>query len=265
MSALAQRESEGPRSSGMIRYENMAFDYEPFPIGLARPAIEPGLYRELVETFPTLEDFRSKEEKGVKYSLSAHNNRRRYFAHLKRNPAWQRFYDFVKSPDFIAGAFEMLRGHNIDLGIGDTSLAERMTQRVKAWRKGAPLPHFPKLSARFEFSAMPVTGGSIRPHTDNPSKVITMVVAILEQDEWDEEALGGGTSIVWPKDRKRAFNQMNGYLDFDEVDCVRTFPFQPNQCLCFIKTYNSWHAVWPMTGQDPTKLRRTLTINIESS
>jgi hypothetical protein len=33
----------------------------------------------------------------------------------------------------------------------------------------------------------------------------------------------------------------------------------------FIKTNNSWHAVWPMTGNGPKTIRKTLTINIESS
>ena len=96
---------------------------------------------------------------------------------------------------------------------------------------------------------MPVTGGSIRPHTDAVSKVVTMVIPMLHEGEWKEE-YGGGTSVVWPKDRTRSFNQV---------------PFEPNQCLVFVKTYDSWHAVWPMTGNDPTILRRTLTINIESS
>jgi hypothetical protein len=58
---------------------------------------------------------------------------------------------------------------------------------------------------------------------------------------------------------------MNHYLDFDDVEQLKTFPFVPNQCLVFIKTNNSWHAVWPMRGNDKSVLRKTLTINIESS
>src|SRR3546814_9097692 len=96
---------------------------------------------------------------------------------------------------------------------------------------------------------MPVTGGSIRPHTDAVSKAVTMVIPMLREGEWKAE-YGGGTSVVWPKDRSRSFNLVNGYLDFDEVDCLKTYPFEANQCLVFVKTYNSWHAVWPMTGND---------------
>ena len=167
----------------MLRYDNISFDYEPYPIGLGLPAFDPELYQELVATFPTLEDFVSKESKGVKYSLSAHNNRRGYFAHLKKNRAWQQFYDYVTGDLFIADALKMLRAHNIDLGLGNSGFKKRMVERAKAFHKRAPMPHFSKLSSRFEFSAMPETGGSILPHTDNPSKVITMVVSILEDGE----------------------------------------------------------------------------------
>ena len=71
-------------------------------------------------------------------------------------------------------------------------------------------------------------------------------------------------TVVLPKDRTKLFNQLNDYMDFDEVDEVRTYPFEPNQALVFIKTFNSWHAVWPMRGNDPDRLRRNLTINIEA-
>jgi hypothetical protein len=71
--------------------------------------------------------------------------------------------------------------------------------------------------------------------------------------------------MVWPKDKTKIFNRVNSYLDFDQVEPMKTFPFEANQCLVFIKTNNSWHAVLPMTGDDPKILRKTLTINIEST
>jgi hypothetical protein len=248
----------------MLDLEKVQFDYTPYPIGLARPVIAPEDYRAMVETFPRLEDFVERDDKGVKYSLSRHNNRRGYRAHIESHDVWRRFYAYVRSPRFIQEMLELLRRHYIDLGIGNDTVATRMVDRFNSLWKGAPLPHFPRLSSRFEFSAMPIAGGSILPHTDNPTKIITLVVSILDEDEWDA-SVGGGTSIVVPKDDTRIYNNVNDYMDFDEVDMVKTFPFEPNQSIIFVKTYNSWHAVWPMTGDDPRKLRRTLTINIESS
>lgn len=248
----------------MFSFDTISFDYEPFPIGIGQPVLVPQDYRDMVATFPGLSAFEAKDDKGVKYSLSRHNNRRAYFDHLAKHDVWQRFYDYVRSEAFITGTLSMLAARNIGLGLGRPSFAARVEERYKAWKKGSPQPHFPRLRSRFEFSAMPVTGGSIRPHTDHPSKAVTLVVSILEEGEWDT-SWGGGTAVVRAKDPTRSFNRMNGYLDFDQVDAVRTFPFRPNQCLVFVKTFNSWHAVWPMTGADPNILRRTLTINIEAS
>lgn len=247
----------------MLNFDAIKFDYDPYPIGIAKGALEPGLYEELIDAFPDDKIFVSKEYHGVKLSLSQLNNGSGYHAHLRRNPVWKRFYDYIKSDAFVHETMTMLKAHNVDLGLDKVPFTDRIAKRVKAFRRGSPQPHFPTLKSRFEFSSMPITGGSIRPHTDAPSKVVTMVIPILREGEWQEE-YGGGTSVVWPKDRSRSFNQVNGYMDFDEVECVRTYPFEPNQCLVFVKTYNSWHAVWPMTGNDPTILRRTLTINIES-
>ena len=44
-----------------------------------------------------------------------------------------------------------------------------------------------------------------------------------------------------------------------------TYPFLANQAVVFTKTFNSWHAVRPMTGADSQAMRRSLTINIEAS
>lgn len=248
----------------MLKFHNIAFDYDPYPIGLARGAFPPEVYRELVDTLPDDKVFLTKEYLGTKLSLSQLNNRSGYHAHLRQHAVWKRFYDYIKSERFIGETLAMLKAHNIDLGLADLGWRDRVARRYKAYKRGAPQPHFPKLRARFEFSSMPVTGGSIRPHTDAVSKAVTLVIPMLREGEWKAE-YGGGTSVVWPKDRSRSFNLVNGYLDFDEVDCVKTYPFEANQCLVFVKTYNSWHAVWPMTGNDSSVLRRTLTINIETS
>jgi len=248
----------------MINYANLHFDYEPYPIGVARPAIDEATYRELVENLPPLDLYEYKPDKGGKYSLSQVNNPRQYRRFLAGSPPWQAFYRFIKSPDFITGALDMLQRNGFDLGLPAPGAAERIYLAARALKRGNPIPHFPRLKARFEFSAMPVTGGNILPHTDHPKKLVTMVIPLLREGEWNK-AWGGGTSVVWPKDKAKLFNRMNAYLDFADTECLKTFEFEPNQCLVFIKTNNSWHAVWPMTGDDPAVLRNTLTINIESS
>jgi hypothetical protein len=49
---------------------------------------------------------------------------------------------------------------------------------------------------------------------------------------------------------------------FEDAEPLHTFDFRPNQCVIFIKTFNSLHCVRPMAGAG-SQMRRTLTINIE--
>ena len=42
---------------GKFNYQNFKFDYEPYPLGVAREFIEPEFYRRLVESFPPVELF----------------------------------------------------------------------------------------------------------------------------------------------------------------------------------------------------------------
>ncbi len=48
------------------------------------------------------------------------------------------------------------------------------------------------------------------------------------------------------------------------MELIDSFEFQPNQAVIFVKTFNSWHSVRPMTASDPSLMRRTLVINIET-
>ena len=248
----------------MLEFDNIRFDYEPYPIGISAPALAPEFYADLVQTFPAIDLFAYKESKGDKYSLSQYNNGQNYRRFIRDTPAWRKFHSYIHSPDFIVHTYSMLREHGLDLDQPGPGFKKRMAMRFSALKRGTPLPHFPSVKARFEFSAMPITGGNILPHTDARRKSVTMVIPMLKEDEWDE-SWGGGTSVVRPKDSKRIFNRVNAYLDFHEVDALKTFAFRPNQCLVFVKTDNSWHAVMPMTGNDKSILRKTLTINIESS
>src|SRR3546814_16535818 len=101
----------------MLKFENVAFDYDPYPIGLARGAFSPETYRELVDTLPDDKVFVAKEYLGTKLSLSQLNNRAGYHAHLTRNAAWKRFYDYVKSERFVAEQLALLKAHNIAHGL----------------------------------------------------------------------------------------------------------------------------------------------------
>src|SRR4030095_2113636 len=115
--------------------------------------------------------------------------------------------------------------------------------------------------SRFEFSALPTNGGSQRPHTDSPRKVVTLVLSLMKEGEW-LPGWGGGTSICRPKDKALYSNYANQYLDFDDVEVVDTLPFAPNAGVMFVKTSVSWHCVTPINVPDDGPIRKTVAISL---
>ena len=120
----------------MIQYQNMTFDYEPYPIGLATPAFAPETYRALVESWPPLELFEYKADKGDKYSLSQVNNAWKYRRYVKSSAPWRELHRFVRSRAFIDGAIEMVKKHGIDLGLPIPGFFERLYLKARALKRG---------------------------------------------------------------------------------------------------------------------------------
>jgi hypothetical protein len=262
----AARHLSEAQPQSFFKFENVKFAYEPFPIGLVTPIMEEALYDELLNSYPDLSLFKSMpylgSKESVKYSLAELNNGENYQKFLASTPIWRQFHDWVKSPEFLVKTLKMLAKKNIELGIYDVNLAKKHESAEASvpahTAAGLKIP----LSARFEFSVLPADGGQLHPHTDSPSKIITWVISMVRPGEWDH-SFGGSTDIMRPKDTEQNFNWVNRYLEFEEVETLSTYNFNPNQALVFVKTFNSWHAVKPMTGKGSQVLRRTLTINIE--
>lgn len=248
-----------PGVERLLKLGGAHFRYEPYPIGIIRNIFEPSLYGRLVDNFPPADLFRFMQYHGDKWSLSEVNNPDLYYKFLRSSPDWNRLFNEVKSKDFIDQVLHSLAQSKIDLGL--TSSASGSTlRRLRDKLLGRKSPG--GLRARFEFSMMSAEGGNILPHTDSPQKHITLVVSMVRPGEWDQ-AWGGGTDLMRPLDTSENFNLLNRYLKFDQVETIETMAYEPNQCVIFIKTFNSLHAVKPMSGPKAV-MRRTLTINIES-
>src|SRR3546814_5316192 len=116
----------------MLNFRNTKFDYDPYPVGLARGPFAPEVYRELVDTLPVDKVFLAKEYLGTKLSLSQLNNRAGYHAHLRQHAVWKRFYDYVKSERFISETLAMLKAQNIDLGLADLGWRDRLAKIGRA-------------------------------------------------------------------------------------------------------------------------------------
>lgn len=251
----------------MLSFNKVNFIYEPYPIGVARGVFEESYYDELINSFPPQEllvPFAPlTPELGKKYSLSELNNPDGYHEYVRSNRPWRELHEWIKRKEFPGEILDMLCEHNIDLDVprfqengaaSGHSLLEKLRRSPRRAR--------PALSARFEFSMLPADGGFIRPHTDSQLKIITLVIAILSEGEWNP-SFGGGTEVLRPKDIRKNYNFKNQYLEFDEVETLTTFEYVPNNCVIFIKTFNSLHGVRPMKASDSKLMRKTLTINIE--
>ncbi len=244
----------------MLRLSDVEFRYEPYPIGCIRPAFAKVVYGQLLDSYPDLSLFQHKPQIGDKYSLSEINNPDQYHKFIAETKVWKEFYDFVKSDDFIFKLLGFMRKRNVDLGLGDVlPVSRKKTRSSSVWSR---IRRKTELRTRFEFSVIGAQGGHLRPHTDSQNKLITLVLAMVRPGEWNTD-WGGGTAICLPKDRTRIYNQVNRYMEFDQVDTVHTYEFQPNQCVVFVKTYDSWHHVAPIKAPETAPMRRTLTINIE--
>lgn len=209
----------------MIDLTSLKMQPEPFPFGLAAPALAESVYAAMVATFPT-DDFIYLKGGYDKLSLSERNNPKGYLRFVGASPLWTAFYRYVKK--------DLIKSFPL------------------------PLPSGP-LTARFEFSALPANGGFILPHTDIPSKFVTLVIPMVRPGEWRSE-WGGGTDILRPKVAEHVYADYRSPRGF--FDTVASVPFEPNQALVFCKTADSWHSVGPIQGP-VGMVRRSLTVNIE--
>jgi len=249
-------------TSAMFSFDNLEFRYDPFPIGTARPLMDADLYREFVDGFPTAEQFGDLSVVGYKYSLSEKTNPRTYRELVHTRPVWKELHRWIKSDDFIRAVLQALEERHLELGYKVLSPGRRVARRLSKLAKGHFRSTRGRLGARFEYSMLPVDGGHVLPHTDSPGKIVTIIVSILDDNEWNP-AFGGGTDLNRPIDPKLNFNRLNRQGRFEDMEIIDTFDFRPNQAVMFVRTFNSWHSVRPMQGKGSPAMRRSLTINIE--
>lgn len=243
----------------MFKLDHLHFRYEPYPVGLAKPLFDDATYRDLLSNFPPADLF-NRRKLGHKYALSEGINRKAYFQFLRQNPVWRDFNRWVRSDAFITHLLDTLAQHKLELPYVQRPRMQRYFRQV-AYSLAGKLDHRCSLRSRFEFSMLPADGGEVVPHTDSPGKAVTLVVSMADDDDWDA-AFGGGTDVNRPKSDALKFNLMNNKADFEQMEVVDSYPYQPNQAVVFLRTYNSWHSVRPMTGSGSALMRRTLTINV---
>lgn len=245
-----------------LSLDNLQLRYEPFPIGVIRPIMPEERYASYIESYPPINLFEHVPKVGHKYCLSEKYNREQYMDWVSNTPVWKEFYRWIKSDEFVLSVLHALSERYIDLGFRQRSASAQITKHLRHLLRGKRWSGEERLSARFDFSILPADGGMLKPHTDNMDKIVTIVVSMVRPGEWDP-AIGGDLDVNQPKDVEFAFNRLNRKADFPDMNILHSYEFSSNQAILFVKTFNSWHSVRPMTATGSNAMRRTLTINIE--
>jgi len=239
----------------MFNLKNATFNYLPYPVCYIKDIFSISLYDQLIDTFPKIDDMNSVPHMGQgKYLLREKDDL--YCSIIKKNLEWNNLYNFIKSQNFIHTVLNFLKENNIDLGLENKKIIQNSCFENDLIKNDTVY-----LSSMFEFSNFIGKNGSHLPHTDHPKKVVSIIIPLIKENEWEED-WGGGTSICQPKDPSKNYNYMNSYLDFSEINILKTYPFKRNSAILFVKTFNSWHTVLPYTLIDSVS-RRSIVINIK--
>jgi hypothetical protein len=248
--------------SNFFSSENLEIRYEPYPIGRTAPVVDDATYEEMLNHWPALELFEFKPELGNKWSLSGTCHGDEYKKFIQDTPIWARFDQWIKSREFIDTIMGSLSDRHLDLGYRPgISRTKQTLKNLQALVRGRPANRGVRLAASWEFQMISANGGYLLPHTDAPSKIVTMTLSMVREGEWDT-SIGGGIDINRPLHQSLAYNQLNKQAKFEDMEILDTFEFLPNSGVIFIKTFNSWHSVRPIQGQDDGAMRRNLVINV---
>ncbi len=226
-----------PKPMG-LSFGALQFRREPYVIGATQNVLADAHYQELAASFPMdLALYKAFTGGDKKYSLSERNNPEGYHEFVQSHTPWKALYDYLKAPAFAEKMLRVLAAHKVAV----SATAEQ-------------------LRTRFEFSLLPADGGLLRPHTDLPSKVITLVIAMPTPNQPWDAAWGGGTDVLAQMDPAQH------YADYGAPEGAlvkaHTYDYRANQCVVFVKSDKSWHSVGPLTGPEG-QWRRSLTVNLE--
>lgn len=137
---------------------------------------------------------------------------------------WRRVFETLGDAEFIACVFDRFRPW-----IEQRFTNDGTERGIKVWHE--------------TFLMRDLETYSLGPHTDNISKLVSMLF-YLPLDNSSSEL---GTALYLPKDRE--FTSEGGpHLEFENFDHVMTVPYSPNVLVSFPKTQACFHGVEPVKG-----------------
>lgn len=190
-------------------------------------------YRELIENIPDISYFSQFESYPQRSSITLTKKT------LERLPFpwflfWYKFTTSIGTLNFKNVIFKKFQ----------LPLKERFGEDLSQIKLGADISLF-----------CDQPGYSIGPHTDHPSKILTLLFYLPISH--NQKHLG--TSIYTPKDRSVTYSGHKHY-SFKDFDKLFTIPFVPNSVFGFLRSDYSFHGVEPINQQEKERISICYTL-----
>jgi hypothetical protein len=204
----------------------------PFPHIYVQDVFPEGFFEELRSNLPSNDGYTVLADSGrvgTGYSKARLSLFPSDLDKAKLNPAqrdfWRRTFETLGDAEFVGCVFDRFRPQ-----IEKRFVASDGTKRgLKVWHE--------------TFLMRDLDTYSLGPHTDNPTKLVSMLFYLAK----DNSAAELGTALYVPKDR--SFTHEGGpHLDFNDFDHVFTAPYARNVVTSFPKTGACFHGVEPVKG-----------------
>jgi hypothetical protein len=165
------------------------------------------------------------------------------------SPQWVDAIRAITSPAFFEDCWAWLR-HHAHLAPQPERYRSLMDARLRIDPRD--------LEMQCEFSSLQ-NGVFLPPHSDSTDKVISFVL-YFAPPEWRSE-WGGGTEIYEPNNPKHQYNWGNRFLPATDMRVAYRSEFLPNRLFFFVKGYNAWHGVEPVSAP-ATMMRRSFNFSV---
>jgi hypothetical protein len=245
---LVISEDEVDHGSLLFSHREVSTYQSPFFHGCIDNYLPDRIYRSLLDTFP---------DQTLRINYSANVTLESNIAGLndfwRASPFCQNLLSFFTSARFLQDVRKFVTpAIERERGLAD----QREWYYVNSWSGATEGQERKPIRINFKFSRL-TSGEWIPPHTDNPCKLLSLLIYFAGSD-W-RESYGGGTEIYEPKFTALKNNWRGIEMPFELMNRRRTFGFLPNRLIFFLKSRNSWHGVLPLACPDG-KFRNSLLI-----
>lgn len=242
----------------------------PYPHVAKQPLIQPELYRRLKAEFPSNKFFEGRAKViGSRTGRDFFKGDPEFDQFIKSSPAWNEFYNYISSPDFIKFSMACfgpyLKKFNCSVDPAKARLVDYTENRFSLWWRSKKAIYFGSragnpndLFTRFDIE-QGAEGYEKPVHCDWPSRLLSVVVYFCDADEI---GMDGGDLRIHDTVDDRPYSECKRKPKPEDVKVVKTMRPRENSGAIFLCSNNSYHSV---TAVNSVKdYRRFIYLNVSS-